>query len=230
MEGVEIENIWYGKKSDEVELVKYPHEEKRGGSRGFICIHYARNKCTNAGCQFIHRTPIDSDVFPPTMDCFGRERFADYRDDFSGVGQLNSVNKTIWISPLKLREMDLYRVMVRFGDVESVRVIREMGFVCFKLEATAQFTREVLDNRKFDLDSDQMRVRWAKDHQESGDVDLKKLAIDLLNKLQRKKRRRSLQEEEEEPTVASESLISLSSIPQKKDSLQVLAGYSSDSS
>lgn len=231
MESVEIDNIWYGKRADRGKKLEFPKDEKRGGSNPFICIHYARNECLNKDCQFIHRIPIEEDVFPTTRDCFGREKFADYKDDMSGVGQLNSVNKTIWISPLKLREMELYKVMSNYGEIESVNVIREMAFVCFKLEGTAQFVREAIDGKKLDDDAEPLRVRWARDHEENGG-DLKKLAIELLEKLQNGKRKRE-PIEEDQLKIDDNSLVTLSKIVQRKkpiDSLQVLAGYSSSSS
>lgn len=216
-----MQNVWYGTRAETGAVLKFPIKESKGGGSKYICIHYARGECTNPKCIFIHRPPIGSDEYNSTVDCFGRQRHSDYKEDMAGVGLIGVVNKTIWISPLKLREMDLYKVMIKYGDIEKLRIIREMAFVTFELEAVAQFVRVAMDGKKLVDDSDELRVRWARDHdEEATDEDLKKAAIDLLEKLKNQKhasesnKRRKLEEEEEAEVMVS-SLVNLDNIKKK---------------
>lgn len=246
-----MDNVWYGKGRQAGGVLRLPAVGENAESRahrGFICIHYARGGCLNKECPFLHRVPRVGDTFPPARDCFGRERFADYKEDMGGVGQLAGENRTLWISPLKLREMDLYRVVSHYGDVEAVRVIREMAFVTFRLEACAQFAREAVDGRSLDEEGEPLKVRWAKEEARDagaaggggGDpAELRRLAESLVEKLRGGKRKREEDPEEPRggpgspgPPEASDehnsSLVTLSRI-QKPDSLGALAAYSSDS-
>ena len=53
----------------------------------YICLYFARGYCCNGkNCDYLHRIPNELDIFSPTVDCFGRERFMDYSDDKSGIG------------------------------------------------------------------------------------------------------------------------------------------------
>lgn len=53
----------------------------------YFCLFFARGVCPKGqDCDYLHRLPTIHDMFNPNVDCFGREKFSDYRDDMGGVG------------------------------------------------------------------------------------------------------------------------------------------------
>lgn len=62
----------------------------------YCCIYFARGACPlGSECSFLHRLPPPTHVLPDAaLDCFGRDKFADYRDDMGGVGSFGRVNRT----------------------------------------------------------------------------------------------------------------------------------------
>lgn len=46
-------------------------------------------------CEYLHRLPTIHDLFNPNVDCFGRDKFSDYRDDMGGVGSFMRQNRTV---------------------------------------------------------------------------------------------------------------------------------------
>ena len=62
----------------------------------FFCLYFARGICwKGVDCEFLHRLPGTCDIYNPNQDCFGREKFSDYRDDMGGVGSFMRQNRTI---------------------------------------------------------------------------------------------------------------------------------------
>lgn len=46
--------------------------------------------------------PDPTEVLPDhAKDCFGRDKFADYRDDMGGVGSFQRENRTLYIGRIK---------------------------------------------------------------------------------------------------------------------------------
>ena len=96
-------NIWYGKKPNHGHRpVRGRDEEReqqiastrcrpkvhtgytRAGPGEAICVFFAQGRCDKgAACEYHHRcpTPEDEQALGPARDVFGRERFAEDRDD-----------------------------------------------------------------------------------------------------------------------------------------------------
>ena len=49
----------------------------------------------------MHRLPTLHDHFNPNIDCFGRDKFSDYRDDMGGVGSFMRQNRTVCGSSIR---------------------------------------------------------------------------------------------------------------------------------
>lgn len=138
----------------------------------FICLYFARGYCCNGkNCSYLHRIPSELDIFSPTVDCFGREKFMDYRDDMSGIGSFGKVNKTLYVGRISdcsgNIELKLSQVFGKFGDVASVRVLaaKNCAFVSYKLESQAQFAKEAMQCQSLRPGdaSETLNIRWADD-------------------------------------------------------------------
>jgi hypothetical protein len=100
-------------------------------------------------CDYLHRLPGIHDIFNPNVDCFGRDKFSDYRDDMGGVGSFTRQNRTIYIGRIHVTD-DIEEIVARhfaeWGQVERVRVLNTRGvaFVTYTNEANAQFAKEAM--------------------------------------------------------------------------------------
>lgn len=60
-------------------------------------------------------------MFNPNVDCFGRDKFSDYRDDMGGVGSFMRQNHTLYVGRIHVSE-DIEEVVARhfaeWGQVE----------------------------------------------------------------------------------------------------------------
>lgn len=133
-----IFNIWYNKWSGGDREDKYlskTHAKGRciiatdaGYTRAdditgsFFCLRFARGSCSRGqDCDYLHRLPGIHDMFNPNVDCFGRDKFADYRDDMGGVGSFMRQNRTIYIGRIHVTD-DIEEVVARhfaeWGQVE----------------------------------------------------------------------------------------------------------------
>jgi hypothetical protein len=89
------------------------------------------------------------DIFNPNVDCFGRDKFSDYRDDMGGVGSFTRQNRTIYIGRIHVTD-DIEEIVARhfaeWGQVERTRVLNTRGvaFVTYTNEANAQFAKEAM--------------------------------------------------------------------------------------
>lgn len=138
----------------------------------YFCLYFARGYCCNGKkCDYLHRIPTDLDIFPTTVDCFGREKFMDYRDDMSGIGSFGKVNKTLYINRISDMhnniEMRLSKCFGEFGDVSYVKALpgKNAAFVSFKLESQAQFAKESMYGQSLTPGntSETLDIRWAND-------------------------------------------------------------------
>ncbi|KAG0675711.1 Pre-mRNA-splicing factor [Pichia californica] len=136
----------------------------------FFCLYFARGYCCNGkNCDYLHRIPTNLDIIPATMDCFGRERFMDYRDDMSGVGSFSRVNKTLYINGFASIPIDIEKrvskVFAEFGKIEYVNVDKEkhFAFVKYELESQAQFAKEAMFCQSLDPknQTEVLNIRWA---------------------------------------------------------------------
>ncbi|KAJ9117394.1 hypothetical protein QFC24_006490 [Naganishia onofrii] len=120
-------------------------------------------------CKYLHRLPLPTHVLPDTaLDCFGREKHADYRDDMGGVGSFGRQNRTLYVG--KMREgatkADTEEIVRRhfgeWGEIVKLNILHNRGvaFVTYANELQAQFAREAMANQSMDGD-EILNVRWA---------------------------------------------------------------------
>lgn len=136
----------------------------------YICLYFARGYCCNGkNCDYLHRTPTELDVFSSTFDCFGRERFLDYKDDMSGIGSFGRINKTLYVGGISTMsgniEMAITKCFDEFGDIDYVKVLpqKNSAFVSYKLESQAQFAKEAMHCQSLTPgnETETLNIRWA---------------------------------------------------------------------
>ena len=175
-----IFNIWYNKWSggDRDQNIQraapnrcniardsgYTRADSQPGS--YFCLFFARGICPKGrDCQYLHRLPGLHDIFSPQVDCFGRELFADYRDDMGGVGSFMRQNRTLYIGRIHVTD-DIEEIVSRhcqeWGQIDRIRVLTNRGvaFVTYTNLANSQFAHEALAHQSFDHD-EVLNVRWA---------------------------------------------------------------------
>lgn len=142
----------------------YTRADKVPGSH--FCLYFARGLCTQGHkCEFLHRLPIITDMYSPTSDCFGRDRFFDYRDDMGGIGSISRINRTLYVGRIHVTDgLDeiVSRHFSEWGDVERIRVLHNKGvaFVTYATEVNAQFAKEAMAHQSLDS-GEVLNVRWA---------------------------------------------------------------------
>ncbi|KAF4120824.1 RNA recognition motif [Geosmithia morbida] len=177
-----IFNIWYNKWSGGDREDKYLSKTHAKGRcnialdsgytkadqvpGSYFCVHFARGICVKGqDCDYLHRLPGTFDLFSPNVDCFGRDKFSDYRDDMGGVGSFMRQNRTIYVGRIHVTddiEETVARHFAEWGPVERVRVLNNRGvaFITYTNEANAQFAREAMSHQSLDHD-EVLNVRWA---------------------------------------------------------------------
>ncbi|KAL6807294.1 hypothetical protein GGI42DRAFT_351901 [Trichoderma sp. SZMC 28013] len=137
-----------------------------GVSGSYFCLFFARGLCPRgADCMYLHRLPGTYDLSAPNVDCFGRDKFSDYRDDMGGVGSFMRQNRTIYIGRIHVTD-DIEEIVARhfaeWGPIERVRVLNSRGvaFVTYVNEANAEFAKEAMAHQSLDHD-EVLNVRWA---------------------------------------------------------------------
>ncbi len=178
----QVFNIWYGKWSggdredqyavkDKSETMCDPVQDS-GWTKGdktpgaFFCLFFARGACPNGpDCQYLHRLPQPTDLYAPNVDCFGRDKHADYRDDMGGVGSFLRQNHTLYVGRITSSD-DIEEVVsnafCQWGEVERIRVLNSRGvaFVTYVHENSAQFSKEAMAHQSL-ANSEVLNVRWA---------------------------------------------------------------------
>ncbi|KAA8910627.1 hypothetical protein FN846DRAFT_526994 [Sphaerosporella brunnea] len=175
-------NIWYNKWSGGDREDKYISKAHAAGrcniakdsgytkadkiTGSYFCLFFARGLCPRgAECEYLHRLPTVHDLFNPNVDCFGRDKFSDYRDDMGGVGSFMRQNHTLYVGRIHVSD-DIEEVVARhfaeWGQVERIRVLnsRGVGFVTYTNEANAQFAKEAMAHQSLDH-NEILNVRWA---------------------------------------------------------------------
>lgn len=89
----------------------------KNGTRTY-CLYFARGCCVlGSECEYLHHLPcqdverlksaesslsssIHSDSRSRAYDCFGREKFAEYREDMGGVGSFQRENRSLYVGGL----------------------------------------------------------------------------------------------------------------------------------
>ncbi|OKL64408.1 Pre-mRNA-splicing factor cwc2 [Talaromyces atroroseus] len=142
----------------------YTRADKVAGS--YFCLFFARGVCPKGQeCEYLHRLPTIHDIFNPNVDCFGRDKFSDYRDDMGGVGSFTRQNRTLYVGKIHVSD-DIEEIVARhfqeWGQVERIRVLtsRGVGFVTYSNEANAQFAKEAMAHQSLDH-NEILNVRWA---------------------------------------------------------------------
>jgi pre-mRNA-splicing factor CWC2 len=104
-------------------------------------------------------------MFSPNVDCFGRDKHADYRDDMGGVGSFMRQNLTLYVGRIHVTD-DIEETVARhfseWGDIERIRILNSRGvaFVTYKNEVNAQFAKEVMAHQSLDH-NEILNIRWA---------------------------------------------------------------------
>ncbi|PYH98975.1 hypothetical protein BO71DRAFT_370031 [Aspergillus ellipticus CBS 707.79] len=132
----------------------------------YFCLFFARGICPRGQeCEYLHRLPTLHDLFNPNVDCFGRDKFSDYRDDMGGVGSFMRQNRTLYVGRIHVTD-DIEEVVARhfaeWGQVDRIRVLTSRGvaFVTYSNEANAQFAKEAMAHQSLDH-QEILNVRWA---------------------------------------------------------------------
>ncbi|KAI1138898.1 hypothetical protein F5Y05DRAFT_354578 [Hypoxylon sp. FL0543] len=142
----------------------YTRADKVPGS--YFCLFFARGICPKGqDCEYLHRLPGIHDLFNPNVDCFGRDKHSDYRDDMGGVGSFMRQNRTIYVGRIHVTD-DIEEIVARhfaeWGQVERIRVLNTRGvaFITYTNEANAQFAKEAMAHQSLDH-NEILNVRWA---------------------------------------------------------------------
>lgn len=224
-------NIWYNKWSggnNEFHLIKAKHKlntetdigytkADKQPTQQFFCLFFAKGMCCKGKkCTYLHRIPTVNDVFPMTVDCFGREKFSDYKDDMSGIGSFNKVNTTLYVSGLVVKEDThdlLDQEFRRFGKIKKIYVLnsKNCAFITFKDEVSAQFAKEAMIGQSL-YGTDVLNCKWAKEdpnpaaikeNKRQQEENTKEAVLGLLEKYEQQKQQQREQEEmeQQEPVV-----------------------------
>lgn len=161
----------------------YTKADRTPGS--YFCLFFARGICPKGiDCEYLHRLPGVTDMFPSNMDCkssmpfhlhyylgvntllgFGRDKHSDYRDDMGGVGSFQRQNRTLYVGRIHVTD-DIEEIVARhaqeFGQIERIRVLtaRGVAFITYLNEANSQFAKEALAHQSLDH-GEILNVRWA---------------------------------------------------------------------
>ncbi|KAI7861354.1 hypothetical protein BDF14DRAFT_1870554 [Spinellus fusiger] len=132
----------------------------------YFCLYFAKGMCAQGHkCAMWHRIPHENDEQETTIDCFGRDKFAEFRQDMGGVGSFNTLNRTLYIGRIAVTP-DIDEVVTRnfeeWGRLERVRVLKNRGvaFVTYATRSNAEFAREAMMNQNLDH-NEIINVRWA---------------------------------------------------------------------
>ena len=131
----------------------------------FFCLHFAKGMCAKgAECHFFHRIPLldDDNLVDNSVDCFGRERHAEHRDDMEGTGSFLKPSRTLYVGRLRKEDLggaaglerELWTQFGEWGELEAINVInnKPIAFIRYRYRANAEFAREAME----------LSVRWAR--------------------------------------------------------------------
>ena len=129
----------------------------------YICLWFARGACLKGSdCPFLHRAPEESDIMQidSTTDCFGRPKFAEYRDDMGGVGSFLSPNRTLFVGYFAKPPKQLKEQFAEWGDLAGVQVKGSVAFVTYRLQLSAEFAKEAMSNQTV-TGTETLSIRWS---------------------------------------------------------------------
>ncbi|AET37624.1 active spliceosome conformation promoter CWC2 Ecym_1394 [Eremothecium cymbalariae DBVPG len=198
-------NIWYNKWSQGqgsgsrfVNPYRLDADQDSGLTQGeqegevFFCVYFSKGMCCmGKRCRYLHHIPDEEDVAKLAMksdvlDCFGREKFSDYRDDMGGVGSFRRKNRTLYVGGilgglnnkvLKAAQIEgrIRYVFSQLGKIDRIRYVEDKNcaFVKFKYQVNAEFAKECMSNQTLLIPSDKewdqrkegtgLLVKWARD-------------------------------------------------------------------
>ncbi|KAI8060033.1 hypothetical protein BC940DRAFT_264454 [Gongronella butleri] len=142
----------------------------------FFCVYFAKGMCAQgAKCPMWHRVPTLDDVVETTVDCFGRDKHSDFRQDMGGVGGFSSIHHTLYVGRItNVTDEKIRRHFSTWGELERVHILRHKGvaFVTYKSRLSAEFAKEAMMCQSLD-NKEVLNVRWAteKQLQEEGVAD-----------------------------------------------------------
>ncbi|KAL7414077.1 hypothetical protein BDY24DRAFT_350868 [Mrakia frigida] len=200
-------NIWYNKraggdkedgyKSATLSLTRCVLMRDAGYTRAdamgtkYCCLYFARGCCPlGSDCTFLHRLPPPSHILPDAaLDCFARDKYADYRDDMGGVGSFGRVNRTLYIGRIRESgtksdtEAMLRRHFSEWGELYRLNVLHTKGvaFVTYTSELCAQFAKEAMSNQSLDS-AEILNVRWATEDPNPGQIKAEKRRVEAVGK------------------------------------------------
>ncbi|KAF2238664.1 hypothetical protein EV356DRAFT_440220 [Viridothelium virens] len=138
----------------------------RNPAGAYFCLYFARGICPKgADCDYLHRLPTVTDLYPSNTDCFGRDKFSDYRDDMGGVGSFLRQNRTLYVGRIHVTD-DIEEIVSRhfqeFGMLDRIRVLptRGVAFVTYVNAANSEFAKEAMSHQALDH-QEVLNVRWA---------------------------------------------------------------------
>ncbi|SCW04044.1 LAFE_0H04676g1_1 [Lachancea fermentati] len=190
-------NVWYNRWSqgnsgkerfvNPYRLEPELHEGLTSGDKAgqvYFCLYFSKGMCCRGKkCDYLHHIPTEDDIVrlslkSDVLDCFGREKFADYREDMGGVGSFRKKNRTLYIGgiagalnnkQLKSSQIEnrIRFVFGKLGAVERVRYVeaKNCAFVKYKHQANAEFSKEAMSNQTLLINSDK---EWAERSEGSG--------------------------------------------------------------
>lgn len=95
------------------------------GSRNknaYFCLFFAKGMCSQGPkCNMWHRVPTTEDKLETTIDCFGRDKFTEFRQDMGGVGGFIRENRTLYVGRIAISsdtENVIRRQFGQFGPLE----------------------------------------------------------------------------------------------------------------
>lgn len=109
-----------------------------------------------------------------SKDIFGRSRFANHREDMSGIGSFLKECKTLYVSDFKLitksndPNTELYEILWRhfsvWGEIEDINMLQGKGiaFIRYAHRCMSEFAREAMNSQPLDFD-EIITIKWAND-------------------------------------------------------------------
>jgi hypothetical protein len=142
------------------------------GATHYFCIHFAKGRCTlGSECTFFHRIPTEVDAarFSTSIDCFGRERFHEHRQDMGGTGSHSSDCCTLYVGGVSGAnhsnvEGALWRAFAEWGTPKRINYVAKLGvaFVTYNNRLNAEFAKQAMAGQALD-GKELLNVRWAFD-------------------------------------------------------------------
>ncbi|KAI8908942.1 hypothetical protein EDD86DRAFT_173902, partial [Gorgonomyces haynaldii] len=174
-------NIWFSKWAGDgnsarmdIGLSKATHRcvlerdagKTRANKYGLFCLHFCHGKCIKGpDCTHLHRIPLDTDEGEVMKDCFGRDKFRNYRKDMGGVGSFEKRTSTLFVGNVDINdrmEEILEKHFGEWGEIENMTVIKHKGaaYIRYKNLLNAEFAREAMLSQSLES-NETLNVRWA---------------------------------------------------------------------